>query len=45
MKLTEKKGHGGEDIPFAKLSGGALQDVKHGWFREAVLEKKTKTGK
>ncbi len=45
MKLTKKKGHVGEDIPFAKLSGGALRDVKRGWFREAVLEKNTKTGK
>ncbi len=39
---TEKKKRTGEDIPFIKLSNGALNDVTRGWFREAVLKVHTK---
>ena len=42
---TDKKSRANEDVPFLKLSNGALRDVERGWFREAVLEKKTPTGK
>lgn len=34
---TEKKARTDEDIPFLKLSNGALKDVERGWYREAVL--------
>ena len=42
---TGKKYHQYHDIPFLKLSKGALREVKRGWFREAVIEMKTPTGK
>ena len=42
---TDKKSRQDEDIPFLKLSNGARNSVKRGWFREAVLKLKTPTGK
>ncbi|KAL9183005.1 hypothetical protein ACHAXT_004792, partial [Thalassiosira profunda] len=42
---TDKKSRADYDIPFLKLSRGALGEVKRGWFREAVIEMKTLTGK
>ena len=33
------------DIPFSKLSKGAKDQLERGWFREAVIEMKTRTGK
>jgi len=41
---TEKKLRRGHDPPFLKLSNGALENVKRGWYREAVIEKKSKSG-
>jgi len=38
---TDKKDRKGDDPPFLKLSNGALKYVKRGWYREAVIEKKT----
>ncbi len=40
---TDKKERTGEDIPFLKLSAGALAEVKCGWFREAAIELKSKS--
>ena len=34
---TDKKSREDEDIPFLKLSNGARNGVKRGWYREAVL--------
>ncbi len=45
VALTDKKLHIGLDVLFVKLSKGALRLVDQGWFREAVVEQKTKTGK
>ena len=42
---TDKKGRSGLDIPFHKLSKGARESVSKGWYREAVIEMKTPTGK
>ena len=42
---TNKKSIEDDDIPFLKLSSGARNEVKHGWYREAVLKVKTKHGK
>ena len=42
---TDKKSREDYDIPFLKLSNGARDGVKRGWFREAVIELKTPTGK
>ena len=42
---TDKKSRADEDIPFLKLSNGAQNGVKRGWFREAVIKLKTKSGK
>ena len=42
---TDKKSREDEDIPFLKLSNGVRLGVKRGWFREAVLKLKTRTGK
>ncbi len=39
------KGHNGDDIPFNKLSQGALCEVTCGWFREAIIWKKTSRAK
>ena len=32
-------------IPFHKLSKGAVTQVEKGWFHEAIIEMKSKTGK
>ena len=42
---TDKKSRADEDIPFLKLSNGARNGVKRGWFREAVIKLKAKSGK
>jgi hypothetical protein len=42
---TDKKSRSDEDFPFLRLSRGARDSVKRGWFREAVLELKTPSGK
>ena len=42
---TDKKSRQDEDFPFLKLSNGARLGVKRGWFREAVLQRVTATGK
>eukprot|EP00956_Cyclotella_meneghiniana_P022021 scaffold40902_cov50-Cyclotella_meneghiniana.AAC.1 len=42
---TDKKSRSDEDFPFLRLSRGAKDSVKRGWFREAVLELKTPSGK
>jgi len=42
---TDKKSREDDDIPFLKLSNGAGNGVKQGWYREAVLKVKTKHGK
>ena len=35
---TGKKTHVDYDIPFCKLPNDTKEEVKHGWFHEAVLE-------
>ena len=40
IKSTDKKSRADEDFPFLKLSNGARDGVKRGWFREAVLERR-----
>ena len=42
---TDKKARQDEDVPFLKLSAGAVQEVRRGWYREAYIEMKTPTGK
>ena len=42
---TDKKSRVDEDIPFLKLSNSARNGVKCGWFREAVIKLKAKSGK
>ena len=42
---TDKKSRQDLDIPFLKLSNGARLGIARGWFREAVIKLKTKTGK
>ena len=42
---TDKKSHQDLDVPFLKMSNGAVHSVKRGWSQEAVIEMKTKTGK
>ena len=42
---TDKKSRADYDFPFLRLSRGACDSIKRGWFREAVLEMKTPTGK
>jgi hypothetical protein len=42
---TDKKSRADEDIPFLKLSNGARNGVKRGWFREAVIKLRAKSGK
>jgi hypothetical protein len=42
---TDKKSRADEDVPFLKLSNGARNGVKRGWFREAVIKLKAKSGK
>lgn len=41
---TESKARSGHDIPFIKLSNGALRNVERGWFREAVCKVRTQSG-
>jgi hypothetical protein len=45
MTPTDKKTRSRRDVPFLKLSNGARNSVPGGWYREAVLEMKTSTGK
>ena len=42
---TDKKSRADEDIPFLKLSNGARNMIPRGWFREAVIELRTSSGK
>ena len=41
---TDKKSCQDHDIPFLKLANGARNRVKRGWFREAAIKLKPKTG-
>jgi len=41
---TEKKARKDYDVPFLKLSNGALKLVTRGWYREAVAKVQTKKG-
>ena len=34
---TEKKARGYHDVPYLKLSNGALNLIHRGWYREAVV--------
>lgn len=43
--LSKKVSRQDKDVPFHLLSTGALASVDRGWFREAVLECFTRTGK
>ncbi len=45
MKPTDKKARSGLDVPFVKLSNGALREVNRGWFREAVVKQTAQAGK
>ena len=45
FNASDKKSHSDLDFPFLKLSRGARDSVARGWFREAVVEMKTPTGK
>ena len=38
MTPTEKKSREDHDVPFLKLSNGALKTIPRGWYREAVIE-------
>ena len=42
---TQKVSRQDNDVPFHQLSPGALLAAGRGWFREAVIEKVTSTGK
>ena len=42
---TEKKDRTDHDVPFLKLSNGALIQVERGWYREATLKVKAKSGR
>ena len=42
---TDKKTRLKHDVPFLKLSNGARNAVPRGWYREAVLEMRTASGK
>ena len=42
---TAKVDRKGDDVPFIKLSNGAMVEVERGWFREATLKIKTKKGR
>merc|ERR1712032_1594380 len=33
------------DVPYLKLSNGALRKLERGWYREAVIKQKTRSGK
>ena len=41
LTLTDKKSRQNHDVPFLKLSKGALNLIPRGWFREAVIEMET----
>jgi hypothetical protein len=45
FSTSDKKARADHDFPFLKLSRGARDSVKRDWFREAVIELKTPTGK
>ena len=45
MTLTDKKSRQDLDVPFHKLSRAAKDGVERGWYREAAIELKTRTGK
>ena len=45
ISATDKKARADGDIPFLILSKGARNALERGWFREAVIQMKTKTGK
>ena len=45
INATDKKLHQDCDIPFLKLSNGASNTVKRGWFCKAALKLHTHTGK
>ena len=42
---TEKKSHQDLDVPFHKLSKGAMDSIECGWFCKAAVKQETKTGK
>ena len=42
---TEKKSRQDQDIPFHKLSKGAVDKIKRGWYREAVYKMETPSRK
>jgi len=39
---TEKKARGDHDVPYLKLSNGALKLVHRGWYRDAIVIIKSK---
>ena len=45
MVPTDEKARQDKDVPFLKLSNGAKAKLERGWFRGAVIELKTDTGK
>jgi hypothetical protein len=45
FNASDKKSRADLDFPFLKLSRGARDSVARGWFREAIVEMKTPTGK
>ena len=38
LKPSKKQARESNDVPFIKMSGGALSEVDRGWYREAVME-------
>lgn len=44
IKLTDKKERAADDLPFHKLSAGALANVPRGWSRRATRPYKTSKG-
>ena len=44
MVPTEKKSPADQDVPFAKLSKGAMRKLNRGWCREACIEMKSPDG-
>jgi hypothetical protein len=42
---TQKVARQDDDVPFHQLSAGAVATAGRGWFREAVIERVTSTGK
>ena len=45
FNASDKKSRADLDFPFLKLSRGARDSVKRGWFREAIIELKSPSGK